>query len=141
TSVHLRTVLRPPSPPTSQSASNISVPPGVAAVTVTVWAVCETSVTLCEKRTAAFGKAASLLRMIGVRRCCSRCSRYGYGVRSLISVTRSEEHTSELQSRGHLVCRLLLEKKKNDEYDNKLLVLQDGRTMYTPLFSGVFWNV
>src|SRR5439155_10127785 len=27
-------------------------------------------------------------------------------------VMRSEEHTSELQSRGHLVCRLLLEKKK-----------------------------
>src|SRR5690625_1770577 len=26
------------------------------------------------------------------------------------SITRSEEHTSELQSRGHLVCRLLLEK-------------------------------
>src|SRR2546422_3400438 len=29
------------------------------------------------------------------------------------SVVRSEEHTSELQSRLHLVCRLLLEKKKN----------------------------
>src|SRR6266508_1922140 len=29
---------------------------------------------------------------------------------------RSEEHTSELQSRGHLVCRLLLEKKKNINY-------------------------
>src|SRR5690625_6125929 len=29
-------------------------------------------------------------------------------------VIRSEEHTSELQSRGHLVCRLLLEKKKQD---------------------------
>src|SRR5439155_7057026 len=29
---------------------------------------------------------------------------------------RSEEHTSELQSRGHLVCRLLLEKKKNVRY-------------------------
>src|SRR2546422_5609432 len=28
-------------------------------------------------------------------------------------ITRSEEHTSELQSRLHLVCRLLLEKKKN----------------------------
>src|SRR5207253_11496832 len=28
------------------------------------------------------------------------------------SAGRSEEHTSELQSRGHLVCRLLLEKKK-----------------------------
>src|SRR2546429_6184218 len=32
---------------------------------------------------------------------------------------RSEEHTSELQSRLHLVCRLLLEKKKNTT--NKLL--------------------
>src|SRR5690625_6967507 len=28
---------------------------------------------------------------------------------------RSEEHTSELQSRGHLVCRLLLEKKKKSQ--------------------------
>src|SRR5437870_11302423 len=31
-------------------------------------------------------------------------------------VGRSEEHTSELQSRGHLVCRLLLEKKKKQKY-------------------------
>src|SRR2546422_3403184 len=31
------------------------------------------------------------------------------------SPARSEEHTSELQSRLHLVCRLLLEKKKNDQ--------------------------
>src|SRR3989442_7158458 len=30
--------------------------------------------------------------------------------------TRSEEHTSELQSRPHLVCRLLLEKNKTREY-------------------------
>src|SRR5437660_5367334 len=30
---------------------------------------------------------------------------------------RSEEHTSELQSRGHLVCRLLLEKKKKKHYN------------------------
>src|SRR2546422_8325061 len=30
------------------------------------------------------------------------------------TATRSEEHTSELQSRLHLVCRLLLEKKKDD---------------------------
>src|SRR5690625_6500734 len=29
--------------------------------------------------------------------------------------SRSEEHTSELQSRGHLVCRLLLEKKKTED--------------------------
>src|SRR5207253_8525244 len=32
--------------------------------------------------------------------------------------TRSEEHTSELQSRGHLVCRLLLEKKKKRDTDH-----------------------
>src|SRR5437870_7388753 len=31
---------------------------------------------------------------------------------------RSEEHTSELQSRGHLVCRLLLEKKKKKKQSN-----------------------
>src|SRR5690625_5722531 len=30
------------------------------------------------------------------------------------TTVRSEEHTSELQSRGHLVCRLLLEKKKKN---------------------------
>src|SRR5216684_5889112 len=38
-----------------------------------------------------------------------------------VPVLRSEEHTSELQSRLHLVCRLLLEKKKNILYalDNK----------------------
>src|SRR5437870_8913586 len=38
---------------------------------------------------------------------------------------RSEEHTSELQSRGHLVCRLLLEKKKKN---NK-------KTTYNPIKS------
>src|SRR5437870_7666922 len=32
--------------------------------------------------------------------------------RANVLLMRSEEHTSELQSRGHLVCRLLLEKKK-----------------------------
>src|SRR5690625_6217999 len=35
----------------------------------------------------------------------------GRMVASTTSTPRSEEHTSELQSRGHLVCRLLLEKK------------------------------
>src|SRR2546429_9961086 len=41
-------------------------------------------------------------------------SRGGGGPRRLPELRRrSEEHTSELQSRLHLVCRLLLEKKKN----------------------------
>src|SRR5690625_5416653 len=34
----------------------------------------------------------------------------------IYGIFRSEEHTSELQSRGHLVCRLLLEKKKERYY-------------------------
>src|ERR1041385_8253794 len=37
----------------------------------------------------------------------------------LAPCTRSEEHTSELQSRLHLVCRLLLEKKKEQTYCNR----------------------
>src|SRR3712207_7225730 len=38
-----------------------------------------------------------------------RCNEAG---KVVITATRSEEHTSELQSRQYLVCRLLLEKKK-----------------------------
>src|SRR3712207_7425976 len=36
---------------------------------------------------------------------------------------RSEEHTSELQSRQYLVCRLLLEKKKINTHTYKLLIM------------------
>src|SRR5690625_5817575 len=36
---------------------------------------------------------------------------------------RSEEHTSELQSRGHLVCRLLLEKIKQTLYSDTIRLL------------------
>src|SRR5437870_11424039 len=42
--------------------------------------------------------------------------------------TRSEEHTSELQSRGHLVCRLLLEKKKKN--NNKATHIIKGHSIY-----------
>src|SRR5690625_5842530 len=38
------------------------------------------------------------------------------GTRIRLPEARSEEHTSELQSRGHLVCRLLLEKKHQTTY-------------------------
>src|SRR5439155_21834438 len=39
---------------------------------------------------------------------------HGPGRDGAPAARRSEEHTSELQSRGHLVCRLLLEKKKKN---------------------------
>src|SRR2546422_2160313 len=45
--------------------------------------------------------------------------------------SRSEEHTSELQSRLHLVCRLLLEKKKNDKEDTvSALINLEGRVTH-----------
>src|SRR2546430_4045270 len=40
------------------------------------------------------------------------------------AVTRSEEHTSELQSQSNLVCRLLLEKKKNNIKSEMVWLLQ-----------------
>src|SRR3989442_11209855 len=40
---------------------------------------------------------------------------------------RSEEHTSELQSRPHLVCRLLLEKKKKRKYRDSPCQCSNGR--------------
>src|SRR5687768_786802 len=39
----------------------------------------------------------------------------GFGLGHGFGIARSEEHTSELQSRLHLVCRLLLEKKKKNK--------------------------
>src|SRR5258708_27599089 len=45
----------------------------------------------------------------------------GDGRRALVPHRRSEEHTSELQSPDHLVCRLLLEKKKNPPINTRLL--------------------
>src|SRR5690625_6389564 len=41
------------------------------------------------------------------------------------TVDRSEEHTSELQSRGHLVCRLLLEKKKKKRPGSRKQIYND----------------
>ncbi|MFO0774570.1 MAG: TonB-dependent receptor [Nitrospiraceae bacterium] len=47
-----------------------------------------------------------------------------------IHVARIDAHRWAITARGF-----------NTEYANKLLVLMDGRTLYTPLFSGVFWDV
>src|SRR2546422_5927279 len=47
------------------------------------------------------------------------------------AIERSEEHTSELQSRLHLVCRLLLEKKKKITKENIHNSIQRARTAAT----------
>src|SRR5690625_6442014 len=54
------------------------------------------------------------------------------------SKRRSEEHTSELQSRGHLVCRLLLEKKKHQSIST---IAQCGSTKLIPLVSATTHHV
>src|SRR2546421_6129276 len=52
-------------------------------------------------------------------------------VRGAIDMTRSEEHTSELQSRSDLVCRLLLEKKKTQHIAKELCgAFSDGMFRY-----------
>src|SRR3989442_15626733 len=58
------------------------------------------------------GVAARLPMPRGARRVGAANGRSGSDVRDRSRSVRSEEHTSELQSRPHLVCRLLLEKKK-----------------------------
>src|SRR2546425_7594047 len=57
-----------------------------------------------------------------------RSSRYDGGwLTNPLVVERSEEHTSELQSLAYLVCRLLLEKKKNTLASRMLLQLHPHR--------------
>src|SRR5690606_41604075 len=69
------------------------------------------------------GKAASRARYACTRSTCTRSARRSTAVfrrsprasrRGASSPVRSEEHTSELQSRENLVCRLLLEKNKKE---------------------------
>src|SRR2546429_2076251 len=49
---------------------------------------------------------------------------------SLLALMRSEEHTSELQSRLHLVCRLLLEKKKKAK-SNRMTPCRSTRHLHS----------
>src|SRR3712207_8482678 len=65
------------------------------------------------------GRAAALGEHLGDRR--------GQRRLAMVDVTRSEEHTSELQSRQYLVCRLLLEKKKHHWARSGQLLAVAGR--------------
>src|SRR5207253_10601636 len=77
------------------------------------------------------GGEPSLLRVY------RRALRRLFAVRAGTHVTRSEEHTSELQSRGHLVCRLLLEKKKKNneavKHGGTSVAMTDVRDIQTDL--------
>src|SRR5207244_12411758 len=66
---------------------------------------------VCSRMLGSF--SASIPARIACRPCCRAASTRGR-IRSLPIPFRSEEHTSELQSPDHLVCRLLLEKKNHE---------------------------
>src|SRR5947209_17398007 len=79
----------------------------------------------CVWRSGAFASASESANVTPVIGCCSMPSTWvGCGIPTMSRIVgpmtgvtfadslRSEEHTSELQSRQYLVCRLLLEKKK-----------------------------
>src|SRR2546430_11102936 len=62
-----------------------------------------------------------LTRFIGPLELSPRSLKIG-GVVLTANMVRSEEHTSELQSQSNLVCRLLLEKKKNSNVQTVWLI-------------------
>src|SRR3989441_7204278 len=71
--------------------------------------------------TAAAGLSPSQYNVLRILRAAGRegLSCTEIATRMVTRDSRSEEHTSELQSLAYLVCRLLLEKKKNNTRSNK----------------------
>src|SRR2546422_3079350 len=71
--------------------------------------------------------------LLGSRWCRGRRWRHEQASRGSVTerrrFVRSEEHTSELQSRLHLVCRLLLEKKKKKLHDYYHIILYTIRNI------------
>src|SRR2546422_3169434 len=66
--------------------------------------------------------------LAGCRECRALAEELGANTVALAAmrgIHRSEEHTSELQSRLHLVCRLLLEKKKKEKANASLRASND----------------
>src|SRR3712207_7959315 len=73
-------------------------------------------------------ESCALLKQTASPGHCFSCALKGQAVCLPHLKTRSEEHTSELQSRQYLVCRLLLEKTKNDTIECTARLT----TFYTP---------
>src|SRR5258706_866386 len=75
--------------------------------------------TLIDMRVCAIARAPLISAMVPPRKCCERDplpkEAWQDATKASKFPSRSEEHTSELQSLTNLVCRLLLEKKKKDQ--------------------------
>jgi iron complex outermembrane receptor protein len=115
-------------------ALHADVPQSVPDVTaMSVEDLMSLQVTSVSKRTQKLGDAAAAVFVItqeDIRR--SGAANIPEALRMVpgIQVARIDENKWAIGSRGF-----------NGRFDNKLLVLIDGRSVYTPLFSGVYWNV
>src|SRR3954469_2777822 len=90
-------------------------------------------VTSVSKREEKHGKAAAAIFVIAkdeIRRSGARNIPEALRLAPGLEVARIDENKWAIASRGF-----------NGRFTNKLLVLIDGRSVYTPLFSGVYWNV
>jgi len=90
-------------------------------------------VTSVSKRTQKVADAAAAIFVItqeDIRRSGARSIPEALRLAPGLEVARIDSNKWAIASRGF-----------NGRFDNKLLVLIDGRSVYTPLFSGVYWNV
>src|SRR5437667_6109366 len=78
----------------------------------------------------------TLFRSVGVRSSC-RYSPSVVPARPRGETLRSEEHTSELQSHHDLVCRLLLEKKKNTTNQTVITLTNGTSRIHSPQLTPV----
>src|SRR5690606_41286440 len=97
--------------------SNASPPPGLSPPSLhdalpICARVCSATAARCCSTSACKRCTASSSRDVSARTCAMSCEKS----EACCCSRRSEEHTSELQSRENLVCRLLLEKKKSHTY-------------------------
>ena len=90
-------------------------------------------VTSVSKRSESLSQASAAITVISqddIQRSGARTIAEALRLSPGLSVAKVDSHTWAVSSRGF-----------NDSFANKLLVLMDGRSVYTPLFSGVYWDV
>src|SRR5919198_737431 len=100
--------------------------------TMTVEDLMNMQVTSVSKRTQKVADAAAAIFVItkeDIRRSGATSIPEALRLVPGVQVARIDENKWAISSRGF-----------NGRFDNKLLVLIDGRSVYTPLFSGVYWN-
>lgn len=89
-----------------------------------------TSVSKREEKLSRASAAITVVSQDDIQRSGARTIAEALRLAPGLSVARVDSHTWAISARGF-----------NDSFANKLLVLMDGRSVYTPLFSGVYWDV